>query len=90
MKKKKISLRLPKKLVLHENKYSDKKLLEEVSEYDELVYKDSPIIVSKQRHVEKYGPAKKGLWSENIARQLSVPERLEFRNWLNKNGFDLK
>ena len=88
--KKKISLRLPKTLVLHENKYSDKKILEEVSEYDELVYKDSPITVSKQRHVEKYGPAKKGLWSENIARQLSVPERLEFKNWLNNNGFDLK
>ena len=88
--KKKISLRLPKSLILHENKYSDKQIMEEVREYDELVYKDSPIPVSKQRHVKKYGPAKKGLWSENIARQLSVPERLEFRNWLNKNGFDLK
>ncbi len=88
--KKKISLRLPKSLILHENKYSDKKIIEEVHQYDALVYKDSPIPVSKQRHVEKYGPAKKGLWSENIARQLSVPERLEFRNWLNKNGFDLK
>ena len=88
--KKKISLRLPKTLVLHENNYSDKQIIEKVNKYDELVYKDSPIPVSKQRHVKKYGPAKKGLWSENLARQLSVPERLEFKSWLNNNGFDLK
>ncbi len=88
--KKKISLRLPKTLILHENNYSDKQIIEKVNKYDELVYKDSPIPVSKQRHVKKYGPAKKGLWSENLARQLSVPERIEFKNWLNNNGFDLK
>ena len=88
--KKKISIRLPQNLVLHENKYLDNKILQEIDKYDELVFKDSPIPLSKQRHVEKYGPAKRGLWSENVARQLSVPERMEFRNWLNKNGFDLK
>ncbi len=88
--KKKISLRLPRTIVLHKNKYSDKQVLEQVDNYDKLVFKDNPIPISKQRHVDKYGPAKKGLWSENIARQSSVPERLEFRNWLQNNGFHLK
>ena len=44
----------------------------------------------KQRHIDLYGVAKKGTWSENISRQLSVPERSHFKNWLKKNGFNLE
>ena len=45
---------------------------------------------NKQRHIDLYGVAKKGTWSENISRQLSVPERSNFKNWLKKNGFNLE
>ena len=88
--KKRVSPRLSKNLIFHKNKYSDEKIIEELKNYDELFFKKNPIPVSKQRHVDKYGPAEKGTWSENISRQLSIPERLDFSNWLKNNGFDLK
>ena len=37
-----------------------------------------------------YGVAKKGTWSENISRQLSVPERKDFKKWLKNHGFNLE
>ena len=86
---KRVSPRLSKDLIFHRNKYSDAKIIEELKKYDKLFFKKNPIPVSKQRHVDKYGPAKKGTWSENISRQLSIPERLDFSNWLKNNGFDL-
>ena len=88
--KKRVSSRLSKNLIFHKNKYSDEKIIEELKNYDELFFKKNPIPVSKQRHVDKYGPAEKGTWSENISRQLSIPERINFSNWLKNNGFDLK
>ena len=88
--KKRVSSRLSKNLIFHKNKYSDEKIIEELKNYDELFFKKNPIPVSKQRHVDKYGPAEKGTWSENISRQLSIPERTNFSNWLKNNGFDLK
>ena len=88
--KKRVSPRLSKNLIFHKNKYSDEKIIEELKNYDELFFKKNPIPVSKQRHVDKYGPAEKGTWSENISRQLSIPERTNFSNWLKNNGFDLK
>ena len=88
--KKRVSPRLSKNLIFHKNKYSDEKIIEELKNYDELFFKKNPIPVSKQRHVDKYGPAEKGTWSENISRQLSIPERINFSNWLKNNGFDLK
>ncbi len=88
--KKRVSPRLSKNLIFHKNKYSDEKIIEELKKYDELFFKKNPIPVSKQRHVDKYGPAEKGTWSENISRQLSIPERINFSNWLKNNGFDLK
>ena len=54
------------------------------------MFKKDPIPENKQRHIDLYGVAKKGTWSENISRQLSVPERSHFKNWLKKNGFNLE
>ena len=44
---------------------------------------------SKQRHVNVYGFNKKNTWSENISRQMSLPERKEFKKWLKSHGFNL-
>ena len=63
---------------------------QKINEYDERVFKIAPILKEKQRHVDLYGVAQKGTWSENISRQLSVPERSYFKNWLKKNGFNLE
>ena len=85
-----VSLRLSQDIVIHFDKYDEKDLIQKVNKYDEIVFKKDPIPENKQRHVNLYGVAKKGTWSENISRQLSVPERSNFKKWLNENGFNLE
>ena len=85
-----VSIRLSQDIVIHFNKYDEKDLIQKINKYDERVFKKDPIPENKQRHVDLYGVAKKGTWSENISRQLSVPERSNFKKWLNKNGFNLE
>ena len=85
-----VSIRLSQDIVIHFDKYDEKDLIQKVNKYDERVFKKDPIPENKQRHVNLYGVAKKGTWSENISRQLSVPERSNFKKWLNENGFNLE
>ena len=85
-----VSIRLPQDVVIHFDKYDEKDLIQKINKYDERVFKIAPIPENKQRHVDLYGVAKKGTWSENISRQLSVSERSNFKNWLNENGFNLE
>ena len=85
-----VSIRLSQDIVIHFDKYDEKDLIQKINKYDERVFKKDPIPENKQRHVDLYGVAKKGTWSENISRQLSVPERSNFKKWLNKNGFNLE
>ena len=88
--KSKVSIRLSQNIVTHFDKYNEKDLIHKINEYDGRVFKKDPIPENKQRHVDLYGVAKKGTWSENISRQLSVPERSHFKKWLQKNGFNLE
>ena len=88
--KSKVSIRLSQDIVIHFDKYDEKDLIQKINKYDETVFKKDPIPENKQRHVDLYGVAKKGTWSENISRQLSVPERSNFKKWLNENGFNLE
>ena len=85
-----ISIRLSQDIVIHFDQNDEKDLIQKINKYDERVFKKNPIPENKQRHVDLYGVAKKGTWSENISRQLSVPERSNFKNWLNENGFNLE
>ena len=85
-----VSIRLSQDIVIHFDKYDEKELIQKINKYDERVFKKDPIPENKQRHVDLYGVAKKGTWSENISRQLSVPERSHFKKWLQKNGFNLE
>ena len=63
---------------------------QKINEYDERVFKIAPILKEKQRHVDLYGVAQKGTWSENVSRQLSVPERENFKKWLKGHGINLE
>ena len=85
-----VSIRLSQDIVIHFDKYEEKDLIQKINKYDEIVFKKDPIPENKQRHVDLYGVAKKGTWSENISRQLSVPERSNFKKWLKGNGFNLE
>ena len=85
-----VSIRLPQDIVTHYNIYNEKNLMDKINQYDERVFKVAPIERNKQRHIDIYGVAKKGTWSENISRQLSVAERKDFKKWLKNHGFRLE
>lgn len=84
-----MSMRLPPAVVVHEDRYDDSGLEAAVDAYDDRVFAEVPIPPEKQRHVDLYGVAARGTWSENVARQLSVPERAGFRNWLRRQELNL-
>ena len=76
--------RLPPSVVIHREQYDDAALAQALPAYDALRPKQKP------RYPEVHGPAPEGCtWSENAARQLSVPERFGFRAWLRLRGFAL-
>ena len=85
-----ISIRMPQDIMIHNDYYNEDNLTKKINDYDERVFKVSPILEKKQRHVDIYGLAKKGTWSENIARQLSIPERNNFKAWLKDHGINLE
>jgi len=78
------SPRLPQGVVVHHERYDDAGLEAALPAYDALRPPGKP------RYPEIHGPAPEGcVWSENVARQLSVPERFGFATWLRGRGFDL-
>lgn len=83
------SLRLPPETVVHRDAYDDSTLESAVDRYDQMRLERQPIPPEKQRHVDRYGALDNARWSENIARQLSVPERDGFRHWLKGIGINL-
>jgi nitroreductase/FMN reductase [NAD(P)H] len=78
------SPRLPQSVVVHRERYGDAGLAAALPAYDAL---RPP---AKPRYPEVHGPAPEGCrWSENAARQLSVPERANFRAWLATKDINL-
>jgi FMN reductase [NAD(P)H] len=78
------SPRLPPSVVVHRERYDDSGLAAALPAYDAL---RPP---AKPRYPEVHGAKPEGCtWSENAARQLSVPERANFRAWLATKGINL-
>ncbi len=78
------SPRLPPSVVVHRESYDDAGLEAALPAYDSLRPPGKP------RYPEVHGPKPEGCsWSENAARQLSVPERANFRAWLASRGIHL-
>jgi nitroreductase/FMN reductase [NAD(P)H] len=78
------SPRLPPSVVVHRGRYSNEGEAEAIMAYDARRSRAKP------RYPEIHGPAPDGCrWSENVARQLAVPERAGFRAWLRSRGFAL-
>ncbi len=84
-----VSLRLPPSTIIHQDRYKDTDLAAEIEDYDKRRHERHAIPPEKQRHTDKYGVLECCSWSENVARQLSLPERSEFKDFLNNHGFDL-
>ena len=86
----KASMRLPQTVTIHRDRYDDSSMIDEVRAYGERRHEREPIGPGKQRHTERYGVAEICPWSEQIARQLSLPERDDFRAFIEAQGFSLK
>ena len=84
-----VSMRLPQKVVVHQDLYNDDDLETDVTDYDDRNHERFALTPTKQRHTDKYGVLEKCTWSENVARQLSLPERAGFADYLKRKGINL-
>ncbi len=84
-----VSLRLPLSVTVHTDTYDDSDLEAGVDGYDRRRDAAYSIPAEKQRYLERYGEAPFYGWSEDKARQVSLPERDRFRAYLENNGFSL-
>ena len=50
-----VSMRLPQKIVVHQDQYDDKSLEKKITEYDDNNHQRFALTPEKQRHVDKYG-----------------------------------
>ncbi len=83
------SMRLPPAVVVHRERYDDGALEREVRAYDARRHAREPVAQASQKNRDVYPPREGVGWSENTARQLSVPERFGFAAYLKTRGFDL-
>ena len=84
-----ISLRLPPALTVHTDRYNDADLPAELDAYDRRREGRHATPPSGQRFVERFGVAEPYGWSEDKARQYSVPERHNFGPFIRRHGFGL-
>jgi nitroreductase/FMN reductase [NAD(P)H] len=84
-----VAMRLPPSVVVHRERYDDSKQDAEIRAYDERRRAREPVAAGSLKNNDVYPPRDGVGWSENVARQLSVPERFGFAAYLKTRGFDL-
>jgi nitroreductase len=84
-----ISMRLPPALTVHTDVYDDSKLAEEIEGYDRRREARHATPRESQRYVDRWGYTEPYGWSEDKARQYSVPERHNFGPFIRRHGFEL-
>lgn len=84
-----VSMRLPPAVVVHRERYDDTALQQQIAGYDERRRERDPVAPGSLKNNDIYPPRDGVGWSENVARQLSVPERFGFAAYLKTKGFDL-
>jgi nitroreductase/FMN reductase [NAD(P)H] len=80
------SMRLPPSVVVHRGRYHAEQLPAEIAAYDARRHAREPLSPGKQKNNDIFGAKDSVTWSENAARQLSVPERFGFRSFLRTRG----
>jgi hypothetical protein len=83
-----ISPRLPLEVTMHVDRHDETAVHERIHAYDKRRHTLQPY--SKQRHNDRYADADFYGWSEDKARQYSVPERADFGAYIRSQGFSLK
>ena len=84
-----ISMRLPPALTVHTDRYEDDDLAAQLDAYDRRREARHATPPASQRFVERYGVTEPYGWSEDKARQYSVPERHNFGPFIRRHGFGL-
>lgn len=83
-----ISPRLAPEVTVHDNRYDESTLREQVDAYDQRRHANHPY--GKQRRTQSFGTAEFYGWSEDKARQYAEPERADFGAYIRRQGFSLK
>jgi FMN reductase [NAD(P)H] len=83
-----ISPRLPLEVTVHVDRYDESGLKEKIDAYDRRRHALAPY--RRQRYADRYPDAAFYGWSEDKARQYSVPEREDFGAFIRGKGFSLK
>ena len=83
------SMRLPPALTVHTNRYDDHDLPAQLEAYDRRREARHATPRESQRYVDRYGHTEPHGWSEDKARQYSVPERHNFGPFVRRQGFAL-
>jgi FMN reductase [NAD(P)H] len=84
-----VSMRLPPSIVVHRERYDDSGLEHDAAAYDARRREREPVAPGALKNNDVHKPREGVGWSENVARQLSVPERFGFAAYLRTKGFDL-
>jgi nitroreductase/FMN reductase [NAD(P)H] len=84
-----ISMRLPPSVTVHVDRYDDSDLPAQLADYDRRREARHATPKESQRFVERFGHAEPYGWSEDKARQYSVPERHNFGPHIRRHGFGL-
>ncbi|MBI3635552.1 MAG: nitroreductase family protein [Candidatus Rokubacteria bacterium] len=85
-----ISMRLPMTVTVHTDRYDDSRMPDEVAGYDRRREAKAPTPKTGQRFPDRFGVADDYGWSEDKARQYSVPQRHDFGDFIRRHGFALK
>jgi nitroreductase/FMN reductase [NAD(P)H] len=86
----KLSMRLPLTATVHMDRYDASGLERDLAAYDARRAQAEPARPGNQRHRDTYGEVSPYIWSEDKARQYSVPQRHTFGDYVRKQDFSLK
>jgi nitroreductase/FMN reductase [NAD(P)H] len=82
-----MSLRLGLDVTLHHDRYDESGLADKIAAYDRRRQAVQPY--RTQRYTDRFGESADYGWSEDKARQYSVPERADFGAFVRAKGFNL-
>jgi nitroreductase/FMN reductase [NAD(P)H] len=83
-----LSPRLGLDVTVHRDRYDETGIQDKVTEYDKRRRAVQPY--ATQRYTDRFGEAEEYGWSDDKARQYSVPERADFGAFVRRKGFKLE
>nr|WP_245906751.1 nitroreductase family protein [Pseudoroseomonas aestuarii] len=83
-----LSPRLGLDVTVHYDRYDEAGIQDKIAAYDKRRRAMQPY--ATQRYTDRFGEAEEYGWSEDKARQYSVPERAHFGAFVRRKGFDLE